>query len=876
MKKLLILDANSIVNRAFYAVRLLTNKEGMHTNAIFGFLNILLKFTGEISPDYIAAAFDLPAPTFRHKLFDGYKATRHKMPEELAEQIPVLKSVLEAMNISIFEKEGYEADDIIGTCARVCEEEDILCCVLTGDRDDLQLASEKVHIHLVTTRMGNTLTEVYDDKKVLEKYGVTPSEFIDLKAIMGDSSDNIPGVRGIGEKGATTLISAFHSIENVYENLESDVISKSIRTKLEAGKDDAYLSKTLATIDRFVPIDFPIDDLKVMPPQNDALFALFSRLEFKSFISRMGLTENAKTKAVQTDFWEGKTFETLFAPATVKKLAGGEDTCFLADFASDTVAFTKNGSHIYQAPFRAMTDVWREVFESKTPKCSHNVKELLLALLKEGIFAEGFSFDTQIAAYLLEPARKTYDLAELLKDACGIVLEEEKETGEQLSIDSLLEPKKEENGLGKRAAALFALRKTLEKSLAEKELTELFSAIEMPLVAVLASMEHTGIAVDKEKLSEFGRQLRAEIASLTGEIYTLAGGEFNINSPRQLGTILFETLGLETKKKTKSGYSTSAEVLEKLRFAHPIVEKILKYRRLSKLNATYAEGLLSVISPETGKIHSSFHQTVTVTGRISSAEPNLQNIPVRTPLGREMRKMFVAENEDFILVDADYSQIELRVLAHLSQDDAMIESFRSGRDIHTETAAKIFKTSPENVTDEMRSGAKAINFGLVYGMGEYSLSQDLSISVKEAKNYIEEYLGNYPKVKQFMHDTVEFAKQNGYVKTMFGRKRELPELASGNYQMRAFGERAAMNTPVQGTAADIIKLAMIAVYRRLKQENLSSRLILQVHDELIIEAKKSEEEIVKQILREEMENAAALLVPLKVDMQTGRSWYDAK
>ncbi len=875
MKKLLILDANSIVNRAFYAVKLLTNKAGFHTNAIFGFLNIFLKYMEEISPDFVCAAFDLPAPTFRHKMYDGYKATRHKMPDELAEQIPVLKEILAAMNIKIYEKEGYEADDIIGTVSRICTENEVLCCVLTGDKDDLQLASSHVNIHLVTTRMGNTTTEVFDDKKVFEKYGVTPAEFIDLKAIMGDSSDNIPGVKGIGEKGATALIQAFHSVDGIYENIDDAAISKSTRTKLIEGKEDAKMSKTLATIDQFVPIEINVSDTECKDYDNDALISLFERLEFRSFIKKLGLTQAIALKpelAVQT-FSEAE-FVTVSDEAQLNKLLMQDGVCFLMDGKNDEIAFCMDEKAAYTASFSKFTPVWKQFFESSNSKITHGLKDTQVTLLKSGISAEAVDFDTQIAAYLLEPSRKSYDLEGLARDFLNLSLDDAEEAT-QLSLDSLTD-EKSAHALPKKVLAIYALKQYETEELKKQELDTLFSTIEMPLVYVLASMEHIGFRVDTERLSEFGKTLSASISDLTQEIYDLAGHEFNINSPKQLGTVLFEELGLKSNKKTKSGYSTNAEVLEKLRFSHPIVDRVLEYRKLAKLNSTYVEGLMAVIDKETGKVHSSFNQTVTVTGRISSTEPNLQNIPVRTPLGREMRKMFVASSPEYVLVDADYSQIELRVLAHLSGDENMIEAFASGFDIHAATAAKIFGVEKDAVTPDMRSAAKAINFGLVYGMGEFSLSQDLHISVKEAKDYIEDYLGSYPKVRAYMQDTVAFAKEHGYVKTMFGRKRALPEILSSNYQLRTFGERAAMNSPVQGTAADIIKLAMVNVYNRLKKENLDARLILQIHDELIIEAAKDAKDTVCRILKEEMETAVSLLVPLKVDMETGHSWYDTK
>ncbi len=871
MKKLLILDANSIVNRGFYAVRPLTNKDGLNTNAIFGFLNIFFKYSEEIKPDYIAAAFDLSAPTFRHKMYDGYKATRHKMPDELREQIPVLKEVLSAMNIRILEKEGFEADDIIGTVSRICEENEVLCCILTGDRDDLQLASEMTHIHLVITRMGNTETTIYDDKLVLEKYGVTPKEFIDLKAIMGDSSDNIPGVKGIGEKGATSLISAFHSIDGVYENIEDKSITKSVRQKLLDSRDDAYMSKTLATIDRCVPIDIDLKKMEVVPYNEIELLDIFARLEFKSFIKKMGLDSigNSENKTSLDATYEYISGDKL------KELLACENVSFYYDKTGEKFAFSLDETKGYVADFCENKALIKEFLEGEAKKTTHGLKEFIAQMAEHKIGVKNVTFDTEIGAYLLEPSRKGYDLEGISSDFLGALLSNNAKSGAQLSLDSMLDPK-DSADLGAYAVAILKLKEYEEKAMSERGSLELFNTIEMPLVYVLASMEHEGIFVDVEKLSEFGEKLKKEQSELTTAIYSYAGHEFNINSPKQLATVLFEELELKAVKKTKSGFSTDAEVLEKLKWAHPIVEKILEYRKIAKLNSTYVEGLIPAIDKRDGKIHSSFNQTVTVTGRISSTEPNLQNIPVRTELGREMRKMFIAKSEDFVLIDADYSQIELRVLAHIAKDKNMIEAFNSDFDIHSATAAKIFNVDKNEVTTEMRSAAKAINFGLVYGMGEFSLSQDLKISVKKAKEYIEDYLGSYPNVQKYMKDTVEFAKKNGYVTTMFGRRRDIPEIKASNYKTRSFGERVALNTPVQGSAADIIKLAMINVFNRLKDEKLSSKLILQVHDELIIESPKSEVDRVCIVLKEEMEKAAELLVPLKVDMKVGHSWFDTK
>ena len=813
----------------------------------------------------------MSAPTFRHKMFDGYKATRHKMPDELREQIPVLKDVLSSMNIKILEKEGYEADDIIGTVSRLCEEKELECCILTGDRDDLQLASPLTHIHLVITRMGNTETTIYDDEMVFEKYGVTPTEFIDLKAIMGDSSDNIPGVKGIGEKGATALISAFHSIDGVYENIDDEKITKSVRQKLLDSRDDAYMSKTLATIDKYVPLDIDIEDTKILPYDEPKLFKILNMLEFKSFIKKMGLSGEAE-KEKQTGF--NASFDAISGDE-LSKFLNADDISFYYDKISKKIAFSKSEESAYIANFNENKEIIKEFLESERKKTTHGLKELLKEMRKCDIAVKNVDFDTEIGAYLIAPSKKSYDLEGLSSDFLGVILNDGAKEGAQISLDSMLDDNNVHE-IGAYAVAILKLKEYEEKAMLKRESLELFNTIEMPLVYVLESMENEGIFVDLERLSEFGEKLKEELKKLTDEIYEYSGHEFNINSPKQLATVLFEELELKAQKKTKSGYSTNAEVLEKLKYSHPIVEKILEYRKIAKLNSTYVEGLIPAIDKRDGKIHSSFNQTVTVTGRISSTEPNLQNIPVRTELGREMRKMFIAKSDDFVLIDADYSQIELRVLAHIANDENMIDAFNSDFDIHASTAAKVFNVKKEDVTHEMRSAAKAINFGLVYGMGEFSLSQDLKISVKRAKEYIEDYLGSYPNVQKYMKDTIDFAKENGYVKTMFGRRRDIPEINATNYQTRSFGERVALNTPIQGSAADVIKLAMINVFKRLDKEKLSSKLILQVHDELIIEAPKSEVDKVCAILREEMECAATLLVPLKVDMKVGHSWYDTK
>jgi len=868
-KKLLIIDANSIINRAFYGIRLLTTKDGTFTNAVYGFLNIFYKYKEEIKPDYIAAAFDLKAPTFRHKMFDGYKATRHAMPEELVPQLPLLKEVLSALHIPILEKEGFEADDIIGTIAARCTKQDVACMILTGDKDDLQLATEQNKVYLITTRMGNTDTEIFDAQHVFEKYGVTPKEFIDVKALMGDTSDNIPGVRGIGEKGALSLISTFKSLDAIYENLESDAITKSLRNKLTEGKDSAFLSRTLATIDCNVPIDFDFETALESTGDIEALRSLYTRLEFKSFLKKLPESENPSPEAPTLQY---ETVQ-MTTPEEAAAFLEQPTIYVLLSATENTFLFTNGKGQIMSLPYKEPYFTVLQAFFARKEgvKVTHGAKELYLWAHRAGLVLAGTLFDTAIAAYLLDPARRSYDLCDLLADFLQLSIKAEA-TACQLSFE---EEPEEDSHDAEIIAALPLLHESLAERLTEEEMMPLFKDIEMPLVQVLASMQLEGILVDKTRLLEFGEMLNEQITQLTEEIYSLADETFNINSPKQLGVILYDKLGLKSSKKTKTGYSTNAEALEKLADTHPIIEKILEYRQLSKLKSTYVDGLKDVIDAKTGRIHSNFHQTVTVTGRISSSEPNLQNIPVRTTLGREMRKMFVAA-PSHVLVDADYSQIELRVLAHIAGDEAMITSFAAGKDIHASTAAKIFAVAEDEVDVEKRTAAKAINFGLIYGKGEFSLARDLNISIKEAKAYMEDYLGSFPKVRDYMKDIVEFAKKNGYVSTLFGRRRQLPELKSSNFQLRAFGERAALNAPIQGTAADIIKLAMVRVYQRLQAENLEAKLILQVHDELIVEAPESEAARAQQILKEEMEQAVSLAVPLFVDMKTGLSWYDTK
>ncbi|MBQ2968676.1 MAG: DNA polymerase I [Clostridia bacterium] len=854
MEKLLILDGNSIINRAFYGVRLLSNGKGQYTNGVYGFLNIFLKILEETEYTYQAVAFDLKAPTFRHKMFDGYKAQRKGMPEELAEQMPYLKNILKLMGIPILELEGYEADDIIGTVSKMCEQKNTECVILTGDKDDLQLASDLVTVRLVVTKGGNTETNDFDGKAVLEKMSVTPEAFIDVKALMGDTSDNIPGVPGIGEKTAFSLIAEYGSLDGVYEHIEDFKGAK--KEKLIAGKDSAYMSKTLATIVRDVPLNKTLEDLKPEEADKGKLFDYLNELELKSIISRLSLSaqENATTlytaetkEIASPEELNGLISEKVFYTLEwedgfiTKLLIAGENKVYTLSFA-------------FAAEVMPYLPALKKLFE-QTEKVSVNIKEQIV-FLKENLdiqYSEN-AFDIALAAYISKSSEQSYALADLASRYLN------KTVAEEVS----------------EVALMPEIYECLKAELTENGQDELFYGMEMPLAFVLADMEIEGFKVDRDSLSAFSKLLSENIDSLQKEIYALAGKEFNINSPKQLGVVLFEDLNLPVIKKTKSGYSTNADVLEKLRGAHEIIDKITDYRTYTKLKSTYADGLYQVIRPETGKIHSSFNQTVTATGRISSTEPNLQNIPVRIELGRQIRKMFIASDADHILVDADYSQIELRVLAHIANDKTMQEAFLNNVDIHAVTASQVFHVPLDEVTPAMRTRAKAVNFGIVYGISEFSLAQDIHVTRKEAAAYMERYFETYSGIAKYMKETVAFAKEHGYVKTLTGRRRYIPEIKASNFNLRSFGERVAMNAPIQGYAADIIKIAMVKVHNRLKEEGLSSKLILQVHDELIIDALKCEEEQVKKILREEMEKAAILSIPLTVEMKSGNSWYETK
>lgn len=878
MKKMLIIDGNSIINRAFYGIRLLSTKSGMYTNGIYGFLNIFLKNIEALCPEYVAVAFDLKAPTFRHEMYSGYKAQRKGMPPELSMQMPVMKEILRAMNVTILEKEGYEADDIIGTISRMCRESDTECFILTGDRDDLQLATDTTKILLTVTKGGTTATDEIDEDDFEDTYGITPDAFVDVKALMGDSSDNVPGVKGIGEKTAFQYIQKFGSIEKLYENLDDIIIKPAARTKLIDGKDMAFLSKKLCTIDCNVPLGFSLDDAAVKEPDKERLTELYTNLEFTNFLKKLGDASSAS----KTEFFPAKRLGS--AEECREYISDCKDTfvykLFLRDGIVSAFCFL-SGKVVYFAEDTAdgIADVLRGVMDNKSiTVISADIKSDMASLSDFGISLDDNYFDTGVGAYILNPLRNSYDAASAAMDLLSLSIPEDKDvfgsgkkekTIHDLSDDELLDY------VSKQITAVYMLYEYEKKEIDGSAYEKLFYEIELPLIKVLASMEKEGFLIDKERLVEFSSELKLRLSELEKEIHSLAGEEFNINSPKQLGVILFEKLGLKSAKKTKTGYSTNAEVLEKLADENLIVKKILEYRQLSKLSSTYGDGLLAVINPSTGRIYSCFNQTVTVTGRISSTEPNLQNIPVRTELGREIRKVFIAR-EGCVLVDADYSQIELRVLAHISGDESLCSAFLSGEDVHTMTASGVFGVPAEEVTPVMRSHAKTVNFGIMYGMGEFSLAKDLGTSVKEAKEYIANYFDKYKDVKKYMDSIIENAHSDGYVETMFGRRRRIQEITSSNFMVRSAGERMARNTPIQGTAADIIKIAMVNVEKALREHGLRAKLILQVHDELIIESPEEEKNEVISILTECMENAAQLKVPLVAEASYGKSWYDAK
>lgn len=883
-EKIMLIDGNSIVNRAFYGVPLLTNGEGRYTNGVYGFLNILFKLLDEEQPDYLAVAFDLHAPTFRHRTFDGYKGTRKGMPEELREQMPLLKEALQAMHIPIFEQEGFEADDILGTLSALAEKNGIVPVVVSGDRDLLQLAGETLKVRIPKTKGGRTETEDYYAADVQAKYGVTPAEFIDMKALMGDTSDNIPGVPGIGEKTAAKIITQYHDIETAIAHA-AEIKPKKASENLAAYQEQARLSKFLATIVRDMPLEWDKESLKIGDMFNQTAYELVKRLEFKSMFSHFEGSASAPKQAEQTYRFVADREGAKEVLAALKKGEVGYAFVYENEEGQGLALYQEQLGGVWiEASMVFLMQELLEIFQpffadSAYRKIGHDVKKDIRFLRSYGYNGFTAEFDTAIGAYILNATGSSYEYDDIAATFLNETYPSQEEVfgkGRTKKAFAAL-PEAERTAYGARQAEIFfRARKVMEERLAENEQKSLFYDMEMPLIYVLADMEKYGIKVDKAALLAYQKRLGESLDGMEEEIYALAGEKFNINSPKQLGVILFERLGLKGGKKTKTGYSTAADVLEKLRTAHPIVERILHYRQLAKLKSTYADGLLAVMDAETEKIYSTFNQTITATGRISSTEPNLQNIPVRLELGRELRKIFIPESAEFCFLDADYSQIELRVLAHISGDESLIAAFKSNQDIHRMTASQVFHVPFDEVTPLQRSNAKAVNFGIIYGKGAFSLGQDLGISRKEAEEYINAYFARYPKIKTFMEDTIKNGAKNGYVSTLWNRRRNMPELQSSNFMQRAAGERAAMNMPIQGTAADIIKLAMIKVHRALQEGGYRSRLILQVHDELLIEAYKEEKDAVAKILKENMEHAADLLVPLDVDVHEGASWFEAK
>ena len=880
--KLMAIDGNSIINRAYYGIRPLTTRDGLYTHAVFGFLTTLLRLREEESPDAVCVTFDVHAPTFRHTADETYKATRKPMPEELRMQMPVLKEVLDALRIPRYELEGWEADDLLGTISRKCEAADWECVIVTGDKDSLQLITDRTKVKLVSTRMGQTTTKDMTPESFQEQYGFAPIHMIDLKALMGDASDNIPGVPGIGEKTAMDLVQKYGSIDALYAKMPEVEAKPAALKKLQAGEESARHSYWLATIATDAPLEFRPEENRVQEP-GEAAYPLFLRLEFTKLIEKFGLTAQkapaAQAPAVSVTVERVTTPEQADALLAHWRKADHVSVLTLPDLTGAAVVCeTGEGTAVtaelffdqYQGDWNALL---RELFSADIRKVSHNVKDLMRTLADNGLPADGFAFDTALAAYLLDATAGSYDLQRLFVSYYNEELPKplylEKDAFSLLGDSAAAEA-----SLDRYTAAVDALYETLAPKLREKDLCELFETAEMPLCAVLADMERAGCRVDARALSAFGEALSARIAQQEQAIYEMAGEEFNINSPKQLGEILFGKLGLPHGKKTKTGWSTNADVLEKLRYEAPIVSAVLEYRQYAKLKSTYADGLLKALDPD-GRVRTRFQMTVTATGRLSSTEPNLQNIPTRTDLGSEIRRMFVPA-EGCVLVDADYSQIELRLLAHISGDPAMQAAFTSGQDIHSATAAQVFHVAPEDVTHEMRRRAKAVNFGIVYGISAFSLSQDIGVSVAEAKAYMDAYFATFPGVRRYMDAVVEQARETGYVETLFHRRRDLPELSSSNRNLRAFGERVALNMPIQGTAADIMKLAMIAVWKGLRETIPEARLVLQVHDELIVECPEDQAAAVAQLLTEKMEHVVSLAVPLTADAHWGKNWLEAK
>ena len=905
MKKLLLIDGNSIMNRAFYGImgsKALTAKDGTYTNAIYGFLAIMFKQLEDLNPDYMAVAFDLKGPTARHKLYEGYKANRHGMPNELAEQMPIIKDILKAMNIDIIEKQGYEGDDILGTLSRYGEKQNLNVIILSGDRDTFQLATDKVEIHIPRTKSGKTETEIFNKEKVEEVYGLEPKQLIEVKGLQGDASDNIPGVPGIGEKTAISLIQKYQSINNLYKQIEdgtSDIKGKQLQNLTE-NKELAYLSRTLGEINLQVPIEDTLESLKVEEWDKQQVLELFEKLNFKRYIERFNLDGEVQVEKNDNQIANeykivDKTIddirkiikeqkEIIFYFNTKKDDAPEK---IIKEKISNIGIYNKANNETYNINLQIDTNkqilnVLKEIFEDKEiAKIGIDLGRAYILLKQENIDLQGIKYDISIAGYILNPTNSKFDIENLAEEYLNININKIFENdlqNKQMNLFDQIENDEEKNRKEKTclyAYLIYKIREITEQKLEEINALELFNNIDMPTVQVLANMQWNGMYADEKELEKFGETLKEQLDIKTKIIYEMAGEEFNINSTKQLGEILFEKMGLPVTKKTKNGYSTDVDSLEKIKDKHPIIEQILDYRQYMKLNSTYVEGLKPYINTKTKRIHSFFHQTITATGRISSTEPNLQNIPTRFELGKQVRKIFKPA-EGKIYIDADYSQIELRVLAHMSGDKHMIEAFNEGQDIHKQAASKVFNVPIEEVTKEQRSSAKAVNFGIVYGISEFGLGEQLGIPRKVAKQYIEDYLTQYIGIKDYMESIKEEAKKTGYVQTLFNRRRYIPELNSNNYMVRQFGLRAAMNTPIQGTAADIMKLAMINVYNELKNRKLESKIVLQVHDEMMLEVPIEEAQEVKQIVKEKMENVIKLKVPLIADVSEADNWYDCK
>lgn len=874
--KVMVIDGNSIVNRAFYGVRPLTTRDGLYTNAVYGFLSIYLKLVEDEQPDSVCVAFDLRAPTFRHKRYEGYKAQRKGMPEELAMQMEPLKELLDAMNVCRIECEGYEADDIIGTVSRICAETGDTCTIVTGDRDSFQLiANQGTNVLLVSSRMGKTETVRYDRAAIEEKYGLSPEQMRDLKGLMGDSSDNIPGVKGIGEKTAVDILKRFENLDRLYAELETADLRPAVKTKLEQDREMAFLSRELATICLTAPICFDCMTARRGDYDKDALYRILSKLEFQKYIVKFGLTPPEDAKPCEPEMEFSAFAGTLSELSTALKKSDAVAVYAAPNFDGVALAFDGMCASVCRAEESEYSEFLRMLFSDEVRKICHDSRALMVELFREGLCFGGFAFDTALAAYLIEPSNGKYPLGAVAEEYAPEYQIEEESLSAEDAFAPLGDLSSTKQTMCSCAKAIYVLNDRLNRRLEENGLLKLLTDLELPLAEMLAELQHLGVRVDRMALLALSETLHARIEALSAAIYAEAGCEFNILSPKQLGEVLFETLKLPPVKKTKSGFSTDIDVLEKLRALHPVIPLIIEYRQCTKLKSTYADGLVKEISSKDGRIHGGFHQMTTATGRISSVEPNLQNIPVRSELGGEVRKMFVPR-DGCVLIDADYSQIELRILAHIAKDPVMQQAFVEHMDIHTATAAQIFGVDADTVTSEMRRAAKAVNFGIVYGMSEHSLAEDLGVGYYEAKRYMENYFARYAGVHAYMQRIVEQAKQDGYVTTLMGRRRNLPELKAKNYNLRAFGERVALNAPIQGTAADIMKLAMLNVRKALKAEGLSARVILQVHDELLIEAPREEAERALVIVKREMEQAYTLDVPLEVDAGMGETWYDAK